>query len=401
MTVKVRRYVKSKRAGYEADIRFRWTDGTWFRRRFRAPVNTVSQAKRWGEDLERRIYAEGPASRLTRSKRAEGFTLEPGTNNKEVPTLDEFWPTFISGHCLANRQKPSGIERKESVYRIWLKPRMGSKRLDEIGVRDVIGLKADLAKRSPKSANNALTALSACLKFAGPEGLRRSEGLSLIERVPRIKLLAVDQGGERPWYEVHEYKRIVEAAQKLDPRIHLLVLLGGSAGLRRGEIIALKWTDLDLKRRIIHVRRSIWWGREHVRHETVPKGSKGRDVDMTAQLAEALKRHRNLQERVLTTDDGQDLTNKIVRAWFERAQRLAGFEVTGAIHRLRHTFCSILAAEGAPAKAIQELAGHASISTTMKYMHLSPANRAAAIGLLDAAWTRPEVGETLEKLAIS
>ena len=122
---------------------------------------------------------------------------------------------------------------------------------------------------------------------------------------------------------------------------------------------------------------------------------------MTVGLAEALKKHRNLQERVLTTDDGLDLTNKIVRAWFERAQRLAGLEVTGAIHRLRHTFCSILAAEGAPAKAIQELAGHASISTTMKYMHLSPANRAAAIGLLDAAWIRPEVGETLEKLAKS
>ncbi len=104
-----------------------------------------------------------------------------------------------------------------------------------------------------------------------------------------------------------------------------------------------------------------------------------------------------------TADGGPVLTNKIVRRWFERAQRLAGLEVTGAIHRLRHTFCSILAAEGAPARAIQELAGHASIATTMKYMHLSSANRGAAIGLLDAAWTRPEgvgeVGETLEKRA--
>ena len=40
---------------------------------------------------------------------------------------------------------------------------------------------------------------------------------------------------------------------------------------------------------------------------------------------------------------------------------------------------------------------YASVATTMKYMHLSPANRAAAIGLLDAAWTRPEFGETVEK----
>ena len=122
----------------------------------------------------------------------------------------------------------------------------------------------------------------------------------------------------------------------------------------------------------------------------MPKGAKGRDVDMMLTLTEALKRHRNLQERVLTGDDGRELTNKVVRTWFERAQRSARLEVTGAIHRLRHTFCSILAAEGAPAKAIQDLAGHASIATTMQYMHLSPSNRGAAIGLLDAAWTRPE-----------
>ena len=53
----------------------------------------------------------------------------------------------------------------------------------------------------------------------------------------------------------------------------------------------------------------------------------------------------------------------------------------------------MLAAEGAPPGAIQKLAGHASISTTMKYMHLSPTTLDAAIGLLDRAFTRSAVGE--------
>lgn len=164
--------------------------------------------------------------------------------------------------------------------------------------------------------------------------------------------------------------------------------------------MALKWTDLDIKRRIIHVQRSVWRGRKVAEvHETVPKGGKGRKVTMTGELAAALAKHRNLRDRVLTTDDGQGLTNKIVRTWFERAQRAAGLEVTGAIHRLRHTFCSMLASEGAPPGAIQKLAGHASISTTMKYMHLSPTTLDAAIGLLDRAFTRPESGEGLEKAA--
>ncbi len=208
------------------------------------------------------------------------------------------------------------------------------KRLDQIGAEDIVALKADLAKRSAKTANSVLTALSACLKFAGREGLRRSEGLGIIERVPRIRLLAIDADHVPEWYLVHECRRLVDAAAKVDPRIHVMILLGGSAGLRRGEMMALEWSDLDIKRRIIHVQRSVWRGRKVAEvHETVPKGGKGRKVTMTGELAAALSKHRNLRDRVLTTDDGRGLTNKIVRTWFERAQRAAGLEVTGAIHR--------------------------------------------------------------------
>jgi len=348
--------------------------------------------------LERRIYAQGKDGLLARSKRYEAPPCEAAnTNTKEVPTLAEFWPRFINEHCKANKQKPSGIERKESAWRTWIAPRLGSKRLDDIGPSDISALKGALAARSSKSANNVLTALSACLKFAGPEGLRRSEGLGIIERAPKIRLLAVDSDGAPEFYEEHEYRRLIDGAARVNPSVHLLVLLAGSAGLRRGEIIALKWTDLDIKRRIIHVQRSIWWAKDGVRHETLPKGGKGRKVPMTSALAEALKAHRNLRDRVLTQPDGAELTNKVVKMWIERAQRAAGLEQTGGIHRLRHTFASHLALRGATVTAIKELCGHVSIATTQRYMHLSPASLEAAIGLLERAHVAPEVGETVEK----
>ena len=63
------------------------------------------------------------------------------------------------------------------------------------------------------------------------------------------------------------------------------------------------------------------------------------------------------------------------------AQRVAGIEQ--GVHILRHTFCSHLAMKGAPARAIQELAGHTDLSTTQRYMHLSPAATEDAIRLLD------------------
>src|SRR5438874_13354868 len=65
------------------------------------------------------------------------------------------------------------------------------------------------------------------------------------------------------------------------------------------------------------------------------------------------------------------------------AMRRAGLSITGRLHILRHTFCSRLAIRGATTKAIQELAGHVSLTTTQRYMHLSPAAKESAIRLLE------------------
>jgi hypothetical protein len=72
----------------------------------------------------------------------------------------------------------------------------------------------------------------------------------------------------------------------------------------------------------------------------------------------------------------------MVRDRVERAAQSAGLATTG-VHRLRHTFCSHLAMRGAPARAIQELAGHQELGTTQRYMHLSPASLESAIRLLE------------------
>jgi integrase len=72
---------------------------------------------------------------------------------------------------------------------------------------------------------------------------------------------------------------------------------------------------------------------------------------------------------------------------------------TGALHILRHTFCSHLAVGGAPAKAIQELAGHEDLTTTLRYMHLSPAAREGAIAVLNRRGAGETFGDILEKTA--
>ncbi len=151
---------------------------------------------------------------------------------------------------------------------------------------------------------------------------------------------------------------------------------------------------MDVKRGYLVVRRSEWEG-----HLTVPKSGRERKVMLTERLKAALTRNRHMRgDRVLWRDDGFPKVSQVLLAkWMCRAQRLAGLKVTGGIHILRHTFCSRLAMAGASTKAIQELAGHEQISTTQRYMHLSPAAKSEAISLLDrredlkAEGSEPEV----------
>jgi site-specific recombinase XerD len=86
---------------------------------------------------------------------------------------------------------------------------------------------------------------------------------------------------------------------------------------------------------------------------------------------------------VLVQEDGSPVTYKLLRGLLKAAQRRAQLPVTGNLHVLRHSFCSHLAMRGAPAKVIQELAGHAHLATTMRYMHLSTGATTAAIRLLE------------------
>ena len=98
---------------------------------------------------------------------------------------------------------------------------------------------------------------------------------------------------------------------------------------------------------------------------------------------------------MLCQQDGSPLTRKMVQSWMRRVTRRARITDNG-VHVLRHTFCSHLAMRGAPARAIQELAGHQDLSTTQRYMHLSPAAIEGAIRLLDQGKPVSSLGDMLE-----
>jgi integrase len=300
-----------------------------------------------------------------------------------VPTLEHFSARFMDGHARANQQKPSGIATKEAILRVHLKPLLGSKRLDAITTEQVQRVKKHLATRKPKTVNNVLTVLNMLLK--------KAVEWDVIDRMPcTIRLLPVPRSSAR-FHDFADYERLVTASRDLGELSEVIVLLGGEAGLRCGEIAALEWRDVDLGKRQLCVQRSDWYG-----HVTTTKGGRLRYVPMTTRLTDALRRVRHLKgPQVLCDRNGGAFTPKMVSDHVRRAAVRAGLVHKG-VHVLRHSFCSHLAMRGAPARAIQELAGHQELGTTQRYMHLSPAALDAAIRLLEPSRMSKTHGDILE-----
>ncbi len=354
MSVKLRAF---RSGGWEADIRVTRPDGSEVRSRKKAPVKSKSAAQRWAEAVEKEMLAHA---------------VEEG--HKAVPTVKEFAVRFIEEYAKANRQKPSTIDSKQRILRLHILPWFGEKRLDEVTAAEVQKFKAEkLAKKSDKTANNILNVLSKMLDVA----LDFDE----ISEVPvRIKLNKIDTP-VKAFFEFDCYARIIETAEEIDIRKLVMTLLGGDAGLRRGEIIALRWPDIDFASKQITISRSDWNG-----EETLPKGGRKRHVPMTNRLIaalEELKHSDSVGDRVIHDGKGGRVAANSLHVWMATVLRRAKRPVRRGLHVLRHTFCSHLAMRGAPARVIQELAGHVTLTTTLGYMHLAKGAGHAAIALLD------------------
>ena len=226
--------------------------------------------------------------------------------------------------------------------------------------------------RAPKTVNNVLTVLEHVAEESRGVGRDRADAVHdpLAADPERRRRGSTTSRSTSGWST--RPRRWIQTA-------YLIVLLGGEAGLRCGEMMALEWSDVDLGKRQLCVQRSDWKG-----HVTAPKGGRLRYVPHDAATgdgasrASASARARGCSVSAMAhRSRGQIVQDHVRRRSARAAQRRAG------VHRLRHTFCSHLAMRGAPARAIQELAGHADLTTTQRYMHLSPAAIEGAIRLLD------------------
>jgi len=362
------------------DIDYQHADGSRERVRKVSPVQTRRGAEQYEREVRQQLLAGSYGKEVI---------------TKEAPTLTQFVEGFLT--YSENNNKPSTVACKRQMLTSHIVPFFGSKRLDSIGPADIEAFKALMRhktsgarprKESPtkwaikkrygehpkqlslKSINNSLAMLRKLLSLAQEQGV--------IEHVPRVRLFRV----EKPSFDFLDFDEAERLVQAMDPEWRPVLLTALKTGLRLGELIGLRWSDLDLVRGKLHVRRTIWRG-----IEGLPKGGRSRTVEMPRSLVDTLKAIRHLRgPHVFCQADGEPLTPGMLKRPLDRALQGAGIaREVGRVgwHDIRHTYGSHLAMRGIPLKVIQEEMGHASIEMTLKYAHLSPETKQNAVQVLD------------------
>jgi integrase len=269
---------------------------------------------------------------------------------------------------------------------------LGSRPLDRIRPSDVEAL--IITKRAaglaPSTVRTIYTVLRGALDVAVRDGLLRRNPAAAIKR-PTVErqdaaYLTADQG-----------QRLLLAIQ--GDRLEALFSLMLATGLRRGEALALHWSDLDLDTELLRVRWTLTRTSKGLELGEPKTDKSRRTVPLPRSAVDTLRAHRIRQSEervtagavwrdnglVFTTEVGTPLEPRNVLRRFELLAQRAGLKGVH-LHTLRHSAASFLLAAGTHTKVVQEHLGHSSYAITADiYSHVGPAQQREAADRLDAA----------------
>jgi integrase len=408
--------------------------GEWIERKGRPASGYLSprQASASVAEAQMRHRAEQeasvgltPAQRKAQRLRERISQLEAEVDRLEgdqVPTFADAAEAWYVHRRDVKRLKPSSLRDYRQALDGRILPTLGRLKLREVDERAIVRFRDALAAErktvngqevaalTPRTVNKLLVLVDGILGHAC-----RSEGLGgfglasnpaqAVEKVSDRRVdttdylsmaevaLVVDalaRGKHRPATEADSEEEIEAAARRMEnARDAAAVSIAGFAGLRLGEIIALRWADVSFAEDRITVRRSVVRG-----HEDTPKGKRARDVPMAEPVAQALaKLQSEIREYakaagipvpddregyVLVGRTGERIDGDNLRKRYAAASKAIGLRAV-KFHGLRHTFVTA-AREGFGVDRVQAMAGHQDAQTAQRYAH--PKSRSTDAKLL-------------------
>ena len=324
---------------------------------------------------EWRSSAHNPAASseaITFAEAAEAWLSERSTVAGWKPTTERNYRALLAG--VGDAPKRRGRAPKARLMH-----RFGARPVSQIRDVDVRTFLRELDAEpnlSPRSVNAHRNLLSMIFAYSVERGWCTHDPVS---KIPKRREA---DPAELVVYSPEQIQAIARAVT--DKTVSAIIVVAATSGLRMGELLELRWRDIDFARRSIHVQRSFNAGLGVTR----PKGRRGRSVPLADQAAEVLA---VLGQREWCNRPGDLIFPNAIAEHLDpatvRVRYLAGRDAARAddadipaltFHALRHCFGSRCAAAGIDVVTIQRWLGHASIRTTERYMHHAPAADDAA-----------------------
>jgi integrase len=282
-------------------------------------------------------------------------------------------------------RKKSTLTAVKSILATWLEPHFGERAIDSITSADVVNLmrrmEAGGCRRDkpvgPKSIRNYIGTLSALFNFAERKGWAGGNPAR------GVTLPAADRNEDIRFLEPEEVEALADSvvAGPYEAVDRALYVTAAMTGLRQGELVALRWRDVDWTAARIRVRQNYVLG-----EFGTPKSKRStRSVPMADPVAGELDR---LSKASRSRDDGDlvfadphtggPLSKAAIVRRYRRALKAAQLDHGHRFHDLRHTFGTRMAAAGVPMRTLQEWMGHRDIETTQRYADYAPSPHEAA-----------------------
>jgi integrase len=343
------------------DIRYRDASGRKRRYRRDAQVQTAAGARAEERRLLAYLGEHGELPQpIEEAPKTQAPAEKPSTFGDAVERFEE---------SVLLLKKPSTRSSYQELLHSDALAQLLDKPLAEVDLGALVDVDVKLVKASVSSSRrrNFHVVVRSVLRAAVAEG--RLAEMPKLPRLPRVGRAVVAA------FPAAELPKVLAVAS---PSARLAIALAAYAGLRAGEVRGLRWGDVNLATRTLVVRRAITR-----REEAAPKSGHERLIPIAAPLLELLRASssKDLTAPVAPTAHGKVWGESGLRQAFARACKRAG---VGAhrFHALRHAFVTELFRRGAPAPAVQALAGHASLAVTERYAHVAERDLRSAIAAL-------------------
>ena len=284
--------------------------------------------------------------------------------------LRECVKTWIDARTLS--RAPSTISGYNRLYRLYIvDTRVGGMVLDDLDGSDMIELLSPLIRRGcTRQAQLLQVLVSAALRQAVRKRLLTWSPMDEVEKVGHVSKLSA-------WLTVDQARQLLATSAAAGDPYYVAWLLMLCCGLRRGEMLGLRWSDIDRRRQLLHVERQKIEidGDVLITH---PKSACSvRDIPLNETILNRIPLHRGKDADILKGVSRSMLANALDRAII----RADVPRIT--LHGLRHTMAATAAEDSISVKVLQTLLGHAHFQTTADiYAHVSETPRIQAISAI-------------------